>query len=252
MIRTVEKIDDLVPVKNVVIYATYLNGLEPLIQGLLKYCPDVHIYSSSNNYLDINKFMSLRSEPKQEGKYAAVLGNHFNLEQLVLKPEINGTLVESFQSKLFLGISAKAYCPQHQKIVKDTKTVLIDLVIINLAPILLPEGPNDFENVSTRIDIAGQAILSAVVANSPRVMAISNSSDYDALIEELERFKGSTCFDSRKKAANKCADYGLKYSLSVRAFMESVNVGEARECYEIQNTVSDFLASEKEKEKVIA
>jgi len=156
-----------------------------------------------------------------------------------LEPEISHTLVEPYQSKLFLGLLGKTYCLQHQKKIKDTKTIPIDLIIINFAPIILSEGPNDFENASTRIDIAGQAILSAVVANSPRVMTVCNPSDYKTLIDELKKFKGQISFKSRLEAVKKSALYLQEYSSKVVEFFNGVDYKEAKKCYEINNSVTE-------------
>lgn len=231
MIRTVTAIDDLVLVRNVIIYVTDFNNLDVLIRGLLKYCPNVTIYSTASNYPTISTM----------APFGKIQNNLFSFDQLVLEPDINRTLVEPFQSKLFLGLLGKTYCLQHQKIIKDTKTVPIDLMIINLSPIIIPEGPNDFENASTRIDFAGQAMLSASIANSPRVTTLGDPSHYKDLIAELKKFEGHTSFNFRLQAAAKSASCGQKYSSEVASFLSSVNIEEAKGCYEIINSAEETV-----------
>lgn len=233
MNKTVTQIDDLAEVRNVIIYVADYSKLDFLISGLLKHCPGANIFAPAANFSTIFKLVS---------------GRLYSFDQLVLEPDISRTLIEPLHAKLFLGILSKTYCPPHQRLIKEARATPIDLVIMNFGLLTSPEGSNDFESVTTRIDVSGQAILSAAITNAARVATICDPDDYQALIEELEKFEGRTCCDSRLKWADKGAEYNQIYAEEVRAYFNGINRTSAVKCYEARNTVKEFLEAKKARE----
>ncbi len=238
MNRTVTQVDDLVKVKNVIIYVTDYSKLDFFISGLLKHCPRANIFAPVASFSIINDLV----------RNHEVSGHLYGFDQLVLEHNISRTLVEPLHSNLFLGILSKTYCAPHQRLVKEARATPIDLVIMNFGLLTSPEGSNDFESVTTRIDVSGQAILSAAITNAARVATVCDPDDYQALIEELEMFEGHTCCDSRLQWAGKGAEYNQIYAEEVRAYFNSLNRVSAIECYKVSNTVQEFLKAKKAKE----
>ncbi|MFA6194257.1 MAG: hypothetical protein WC719_00735 [Patescibacteria group bacterium] len=236
--RKVTKIDDLVPIKNVIISVNDKKNLDILIPGLIKYCPGVVIYTTDFNYPVIHQLM-----PREK-----TWNNLFSFGQLARNLEVGGTAMETLHSKVFLGLITKTYCFKHQEMIKNAQAISIDLAVINLRPIISETGPNDFESVSTRIDVAGQVALSAARSNPRQVMTLSSPDDYGAFLEEIKRFNGRTSFSSRLEMAKKASSYLKGYSSEVYYFLDGIQAEEAAACYEMQNTVEDFLAAEKAKE----
>jgi phosphoribosylaminoimidazolecarboxamide formyltransferase/IMP cyclohydrolase len=234
MIRTVGKIDDHAPIKNVMIAVSDETGLDILIPGLIKHCPGVTIYASDNNYSAVARLM-----PPDK-----IFQNLLSFWQLARKPEVNGTVIETLQPRVFLGLLGKTYCRQHQDMIKDIKAIPFDLAIINLRSIISAEASDNFEIISTRIDVPGQAALAAAIANPRQVMTLSDHRDYATLIEELEKLRGHTGLESRLKMAVKGALYLQKYSSEVADFLSNVSIDEVRSCYEILNPVKDLIKAE--------
>ncbi len=234
----VSKIDDLVEVKKVMILVSDTSCLDSLIPGLIEHCPNVVIYATDNNYPNISKLM-----PREK-----IWDNLLSFGQLVRDLDVNGTALETLQPKVFLGLLSKTYCSKHQEMIRNAQAIPIDLAIINLRPIILETGPNDFESVSTRIDVAGQVALSAARSNPRQVMTLSSPDDYGAFLEEIKRFKGRTSFSSRLEMAKKASSYLKAYSSEIDYFLGGIQAEEAEACYEMQNTVADFLAAEKAEE----
>lgn len=230
----VSKIDDLVMVKKVMILISDTSRLDSLIPGLIEHCPNVVIYATDNNYPNISRLM-----PREK-----LWDNLLSFGQLVRNLDVDGTALETLQPKVFLGLLNKKYCPKHQEMIKSVDAIAIDLAIINLRPIISETGPNDFESVSTRIDVAGQVALSAARSNPRQVMTLSSPDDYGAFLEEIKRFKGRTSFGSRLEMAKKASSYLKDYSSEIDSFLGGTKADEAAACYEMQNTVQDFLAAE--------
>ena len=102
-IRRVEKIDDLVKIKNVVISVSDKEGLEKFVIDLVEVNPEIKIYSSGGTYAKICSVLGKDSKNIEEAaKYT-------------LMPETKGGLVKTLHHKLFLGYLTETYCEEHQR-----------------------------------------------------------------------------------------------------------------------------------------
>ena len=94
----------------------------------------------------------------------------------------------------------------------NLKIEAIDLVICNLYPFeqVLKQG-KDFETLIENIDIGGPTMIRAAAKNFKYVTVLTEPSDYDNFIKELEANGGTTSYEYRKemmaKAFNHTADY---------------------------------------------
>src|SRR5215218_719509 len=80
----------------------------------------------------------------------------------------------------------------------------IDLLVVNLYPFeaTVAKGA-DYDTCIENIDIGGPAMIRAAAKNHADVAVIVDTEDYEAVIEALDRNKGMTTLELRKKLAQK-------------------------------------------------
>src|SRR3990167_8284382 len=93
-IRALEgKVEDLVPVKNVIVSVFDKHCLDHLIKGMLGACPDVTFYSTGGTYKELG--LLLPSE------------RLVSIEDYTGSPEMSGGLVKTLHPKIHAGILAE-------------------------------------------------------------------------------------------------------------------------------------------------
>jgi phosphoribosylaminoimidazolecarboxamide formyltransferase/IMP cyclohydrolase len=117
-------------------------------------------------------------------------------------PEILDGRLKTLHPKIHGGLLAKADDKEHQDQIKKEDIDFINLLIVNLYPFekkLLEKA--DFETMIENIDIGGPAMIRSSAKNFKFTTVISNIDQYSDLINELNKNKGSTSFEFRKKLA---------------------------------------------------
>ncbi len=184
MIRSVKKVQNLVPIKNVIISVFDKNGLDVLVPGLIKNCPDVMIYSTGGTF----KFIQDLLGPKESEKHLKEVSEYTG------QPESEGGLVKTLHHKLFLGYLTETFCEAHQEDLKREDAVPVDLVVMNLYPfskVVEKEGVT-IEEARGNIDVGGPSTLRAAAKNWHRVMTLASPEWYSGFVESLENNQGKT------------------------------------------------------------
>jgi phosphoribosylaminoimidazolecarboxamide formyltransferase/IMP cyclohydrolase len=117
-------------------------------------------------------------------------------------PEILDGRLKTLHPKIHGGLLAKADDKEHQDQIKKEGIDFINLLIVNLYPFekkLLEKA--DFETMIENIDIGGPAMVRSSAKNFKFTTVISGTDQYSDLINELNKNKGSTSFEFRKKLA---------------------------------------------------
>ncbi|MCK4312219.1 MAG: bifunctional phosphoribosylaminoimidazolecarboxamide formyltransferase/IMP cyclohydrolase, partial [Candidatus Cloacimonetes bacterium] len=96
----------------------------------------------------------------------------------------------------------------------------IDMVVCNLYPFAkVKESGVDFEALIENIDIGGPTMVRAAAKNFKYVATITDASDYNAIIKELQENNGRLSYETRfmlmRKAFNHTADYDALISTSM-------------------------------------
>jgi phosphoribosylaminoimidazolecarboxamide formyltransferase/IMP cyclohydrolase len=96
----------------------------------------------------------------------------------------------------------------------------IDMVVCNLYPFAkVKESGADFEALIENIDIGGPTMVRAAAKNVKYVATITDISDYDAIIKELQENDGRLSYETRfmlmRKAFNHTADYDALISTTM-------------------------------------
>ena len=137
-------------------------------------------------------------------------GTHKEIKRLKFKclevskftnsPEILEGRVKTLHPKIHAGILNKRNRKSHLKDLKDNDFEDIDLVIVNFYPFenTLKETKNH-KKIIENIDVGGPTIVRSAAKNYNDVTVITSSEQYEELIQELKKYKGSTSLNFREK-----------------------------------------------------
>ena len=115
-------------------------------------------------------------------------------------PEILEGRVKTLHPKIHSGILNKRISKSHQNEMKKNNFENIDLVIVNFYPFenTLKKTSNH-NKIIENIDIGGPSMVRSAAKNYKDVAVITSTNQYEELIEELKKNKGSTTLKFREK-----------------------------------------------------
>ena len=224
-VNFVEKIDDRVKVKTVLISVSDKAGLEEFVPALVKINPEVLILSTGGTF----------------GKISEILGEGAkkNLQQVsdyTGQPETQGGLVKTLDFKIYLGLLTETYNEAHQGDLKRTKGRAIDMVVVNLYPFaqtIRAEGVT-VEKARANIDIGGPCMVRASAKNYLRVASVTDPDDYPKIIDALKANEGTLPVGVRFELAQKAFAHTAQYDMTIATFLGSTEVDTMAECYDFQ------------------
>jgi len=115
-------------------------------------------------------------------------------------PEILEGRVKTLHPKIHAGILYKRKNKKHLKNIKEYNLDTIDLVIVNFYPFeKVIQNTSNHEKIMENIDIGGPTIVRAAAKNYNDVTVITSINQYDELLNQLNKNKGSTTLEFRKK-----------------------------------------------------
>ena len=119
-------------------------------------------------------------------------------------PEMMDGRVKTLHPNVHGGLLSKRDDKDHVQSQKDHGIEDIDLIIVNLYPFeeTIKSEKNE-EICIENIDIGGPAMLRSAAKNHQFVTVVTDISDYDELINEINKNNGSTTLKFRKKLAAK-------------------------------------------------
>ena len=178
------------------------SDLRKLLKTLTKY--KIDLISSGGTYKEIKK---LKFKCTEISKY-----NRF--------PEILGGRVKTLHPKIYAGILSKRNNKSHKNDLKKNNFEEIDLVIVNFYPFeKILDSTKNHNKIIENIDIGGPTMVRAAAKNYNDVTVITSSNQYDNLINELNKYKGSTTLKYRQKMSEEAfAETGYYDSLIANYF----------------------------------
>ncbi len=218
----VEKIDEKVKVKRVLMSVSDKTGLDEFIPQLVAASPDVTIYSTGGTYAKIKEILG----DAAEGTLVAV-------SDYTGQPETQGGLVKTLDFKIYLGLLTETYNEAHQSDLARTDGVAIDMVVVNLYPFretIAKEGVT-VENARGNIDIGGPTMIRASAKNFIRVASVVDPSDYQAIIDEMKAGEGEVSLDLRFKLAKKAFAHTASYDSAISDYLADRAMDEVAGCY---------------------
>jgi len=169
-------------IKKALISVSDKKNLKDLLKVLTKH--KIKLISSGGTYKEIRK---LKFKCLEVSEYTG-------------SPEILGGRVKTLHPKIHAGILSKRNNKSHSKDLKVNNFEEIDLVIVNFYPFEKTlEQTNNHSKIIENIDVGGPTMVRAAAKNYNDVTVITSSDQYNELIDEIEKNKGSTSIEFREK-----------------------------------------------------
>ena len=169
-------------IKTALISVSNKKNLKPLLNILKK--NKIKIISSGGTYKEI---IRLKFKCLEVSKFTN-------------SPEILEGRVKTLHPKIHAGILNKRKKKSHLKDLKNNGFENIDLVVVNFYPFenTLKKTKNH-KKIIENIDVGGPTMVRSAAKNFNDVTVITSSDQYEELIQELKKFKGSTSLNFREK-----------------------------------------------------
>ncbi len=222
-INVVEKIDDQVGVRHVLVSVSDKSGLEDFIPQLVKINHDVRIFSTGGTFGRIQEILGADAQARltQVSEYTG-------------QPETQGGLVKTLDFKIYLGLLTETHNQAHQADLQRTGSLPIDMVVVNLYPFkeTISRQEVTVEQARGNIDIGGPCMIRASAKNFIRVASVVDPADYAGILEELKQNGGKTSLQLRFKLARKAFAHTAEYDRTIAEYLAARSIDEARGCYE--------------------
>ena len=169
-------------IKTALISVSDKKNLKPLLISLKK--NNIKVISSGGTYKEIIKL-----------KFHCL-----EVSEFTNSPEILEGRVKTLHPKIHAGILNKRNSKVHLKDLKNNNFENIDLVVVNFYPFeeILKKTKNH-KKIIENIDVGGPTMVRSAAKNYQDVTVITSSNQYEELIEELKKNKGSTSLKFREK-----------------------------------------------------
>ena len=222
-INVVQKTDDLVKVKNVLVSVSDKNGLDVLIPQLISINPEIKIFSTGGTFSKIKEILGedYRSYLTQVSEYTG-------------QPETQGGLVKTLDFKIYLGLLTETYNDSHSQDLKRTSSVPIDMVIVNLYPFKETISKPDVtpEQARGNIDIGGPCMIRASAKNFIRVASVVDPLDYEMILSHMKESNRSTSLKLRYRLAQKAFEHTAVYDRTIADFLADKSYEDVKGCYD--------------------
>ena len=169
-------------IKTALISVSDKKNLKPLLNSLKK--NNIKIISSGGTYKKIRnlKFKCLE------------------VSEFTNSPEILEGRVKTLHPKIHAGILNKRKSKTHLKDLQNNNFENIDLVIVNFYPFEETlKNTNNHNNIIENIDVGGPTMVRSAAKNYKDVTVITSSDQYEELIAQLKKNKGSTTLKFREE-----------------------------------------------------
>ena len=169
-------------IKRALISVSNKNNLKPLLKILKK--NQIEIISSGGTYREIKKLKFKCTE------ISAYTGSS----------EILNGRVKTLHPKIHAGILNKRNNRSHLQDLIKNNFKNIDLVVVNFYPFEETiKNTKNHNKIIEQIDIGGPTMVRAAAKNYNDVTVITSYLQYDELIKEMNKFKGATSLNFKKK-----------------------------------------------------
>ncbi len=169
-------------IKTALISVSDKKNLKPLLNSLKK--NNIKIISSGGTYKEIRKL-----------KFKCL-----EVSEFTNSPEILEGRVKTLHPKIHAGILNKRKNKIHSKDLRENNFENIDLVIVNFYPFAETlKNTKNHNKIIENIDVGGPTMVRSAAKNYQDVTIITSSDQYEELIDELKKNKGSTSLEFREK-----------------------------------------------------
>ncbi len=145
-------------------------------------------------------------------------------------PEIMGGRVKTLHPIIHGGILADRTNEKHLSAMEVHDIPPIDMVVVNLYPFsdTLASGA-DIDTCIENIDIGGPTMIRAGAKNHNYITVLTDPSQYDEIIEELNTLHGQTTLETRRKLAKQAFGHCGVYDAKITNWLSSISDDETPE-----------------------
>jgi len=210
-VNIVHEIDDLVPIRRVLVSVSDKAGLDVFVPGLLEINPAVHFYSTGGTFQAIAGILG----PEKAARHLTPVADYTG------QPETQGGLVKTLDFKIYLGLLTETYNAAHQADLARTGAVPLDMVVVNLYPFqeTVSRAGVTVEEARANIDIGGPCMLRAAAKNYLRVAVVCDPADYAGLLSFLKESDGRLSLARRFDLARKAFVHTATYDAAIRDYL---------------------------------
>ncbi|HKL01771.1 MAG TPA: hypothetical protein VJ943_16075 [Desulfotignum sp.] len=218
----VDKINDAVSVKTILVSVSDKTGLDTFIPGLLSINPGITILSTGGTFARIKELLGKEADTclRQVSQYTG-------------QPETQGGLVKTLDFKIYLGLLTETYNDDHQQDLERTGAVAIDMVVANLYPFketIAKQGVT-VENARGNIDIGGPTMIRAAAKNFIRVASVVDPASYPAVIASMKKNRGALTLEDRFDLSRKAFGHTAAYDRTIADYFAAQTVNDVTACY---------------------
>ncbi|MDW8349721.1 MAG: bifunctional phosphoribosylaminoimidazolecarboxamide formyltransferase/IMP cyclohydrolase [Verrucomicrobiae bacterium] len=136
-------------------------------------------------------------------------------------PEMFEGRVKTLHPKIHGGILYKREHPLHQSQATIQGIEPIDLVVVNLYPFhkTISRPSCTYQQAIEQIDIGGPALIRSAAKNHATVTVIVDPEDYPAILDELNRYQGTTLPETRLRLAAKAFAHTAAYDSHIANYL---------------------------------
>ena len=193
-------------VKTALISVSDKNNLKPILSILKKY--NVKIISSGGTYKEIKKL-----------KF-----NCLEVSDFTNSPEILEGRVKTLHPKIHAGILNKRNNKKHLRDLRNNNFENIDIVIVNFYPFEKTlETTKNHQKIVENIDIGGPSMVRSAAKNYNDVAVITSPEQYEELINELNKYKGSTSLKFREELSRKAFTETAYYDSVISTYFNRIS-----------------------------
>jgi phosphoribosylaminoimidazolecarboxamide formyltransferase/IMP cyclohydrolase len=192
-------------IKKALISVSDKKNLKNILTVLTKY--KIELISSGGTYNEIKK---LKFKCLEVSEYTS-------------SPEILGGRVKTLHPKIHAGILSKRNNSSHIKDLKNNNFDEIDLVIVNFYPFEKTlEQTNNHLKIIENIDVGGPTMVRSAAKNYNDVTVITSSDQYNELIDEIDKNKGSTSIEFREKMSSEAFSETAYYDAVISNYFNKI------------------------------
>ncbi len=234
-IEHVETVDDMIPIKTVLVTCTNKDGLvsNTSTDGVLEGVPENGLCGFLQEQNPDVLFIATG------GTYKLLKGAGLNAIEVAAHtkyPEMKTGLVKSLHPAIHAGILAHKHTASDDEFMQAQGLEYIDAVILNFYPLDDAKADKDasFEMVRQMIDVGGPTMAHNARKAFVSTALITDPSTYPTLIDELKKNKGAISLATRLELSKKASKMITAYMASVDNTLQTTTMQDLTACYTVK------------------
>ncbi len=193
-------------IKKALISISNKDNLKKLLKTLKNF--NIELISSGGTYKEIKR---LKFNCTEVSKYTG-------------SPEILDGRVKTLHPKIHSGILSKRNNLKHKKELEENNFSEIDLVIVNFYPFKdILNSSKNHSKIIENIDVGGPTMVRAAAKNYNDVVVITSPSQYNNLINELNKYSGHTSLSFRERLSEEAFSETSQYDSFISNYLQKIS-----------------------------